>query len=134
MSTGGAPTTDRTSRLTRALVLAALLLLLGAAAAYVVATVIVPRGGGDVDSGVACEDLPPTADVEEAITSHRRLTEVLSEVEGGNAWVEAGSDCGPGFEDRAEALIYVSSRSLSARIQQLLEEEPLGVPFSIRNV
>jgi hypothetical protein len=82
-------------------------------------------------SGVACEDLPDRAAVEEALASHADLTRRIEDLDPTvEVLVKEPCDNRPGA---AEIVVYPGG-DLRERIEGLLAEESFGVPTTLRNV
>ncbi len=83
-------------------------------------------------SGVACEDLPARAAVEEALASHADLTRRIEDLDPTvEVLVSEPCDDRPGA---AEILVVYPGGDVRERIEGLLAEESFGVPTTLRNV
>jgi hypothetical protein len=83
-------------------------------------------------SGVACEDLPDRAAVEEALASHADLTRRIEDLDPTvEVLVKEPCDNRPGA---AEIVVVYPGGDLRERIEGLLAEESFGVPTTLRNV
>lgn len=107
--------------------------LLGLVSAFVLYRIASLAIGGNRPSGVACEDLPSTEDVEAALRSQRQLVQTIEAISA-NVTVEAVSNCERKYRDRAEIAVLVSSGAERDRVVAVLDEEPFAVPVSIVNV
>lgn len=83
-------------------------------------------------SGVACEDLPGRAEVETALALHADLVRRIEDLDPAvELFVSEPCDHHPGA---AEVLVIYPGGDLRQRIEDLLAEESLGVPTTLRNV
>ena len=83
-------------------------------------------------SGVACDDLPDRAAVQEALDTHAELTRRIEDLDPAvEVLVSEPCDDRPGA---AEILVLYPGGDLRERIEGLLAEESFGVPTTLRNV
>lgn len=130
---GGMTRTDGT-RGRRALIAVSAVLVAGAlvlAGLFLYVRFVGQPSAGDVPSGVACEDLPPRAQVEEALEQQRDVVERLEAL--GDVEVLA-QPCGEAVDGGAQIVVLVPSKAVSDAVQDVLDETPFTVPVSIRNV
>jgi flagellar basal body-associated protein FliL len=109
-------------------VLVSVLVVLGIGGAAVVSFALAGVGPFGSDSGhPPCDQLPTTAEAEEALSSHSALADQLK-AQGGDVRVSVGSPCG---EDSDQALIevtYTDEASHDRIVSVLNENDGFGVP------
>jgi hypothetical protein len=133
MSSGGTTTTEprrwprgRIAAVVTAAIAAVLVLY------FVYVGMVIPREAGNVNSGVACDDLPSRTEVEAVLKDQAGLVERIRALDA-SVDVEA-FPCSSDDDGGSEIVIFVPSRSLSDEVRRILKEEPFGAPTSIRNV
>jgi hypothetical protein len=84
------------------------------------------------DHFLSCAELPPVAEVEQVVDSHRDAIDQIKQVNPGSVFVEIDSTTCPG---KADIVISYGTHQTRLAIEQIIAADTFfGVPYRLRNI